>query len=89
MKINLITAVNLILSLPAHRSQNEGHRKIGETALNELLSFSDVSDQKEKEYNKAAIAIILSAARAFSVERDRISGTWSYLKEIKRKEKIS
>jgi hypothetical protein len=85
MKINLITAVNLILALPAHRSQIEGHRKIGEMALDELLSFSGVSDQKEKEYNKTAIAIILSTARAFSVERDRISGTWAYLKEIKQK----
>ncbi len=77
MKLELSQAVPLILALPAHRSNNEGHRKMGEKAVDFLLEYRNLGvDEEEKAFNRAMIVSILSAVRAFSVERDRLADRW-------------
>ena len=90
MKLEIPEALNILLALPAHRSQNENHRRIGTTSLEMLLSYPENSaDANEKGYNQAMVALILSAVRIFSVERDRISGVWKSIDAIKnRRERL-
>lgn len=90
MRLEIKEALHLLLALPAHRSHDEGHRQIGKTALEQLLDYASSStDEKEKAYNKAMIALTLSAVRAFSVERDRIEGIWKSINAVKtRRERL-
>lgn len=84
MRIPIDVAVDYLLAIPAHRSSNEAHRQLGKIALDELREYRELgTDETEKAYNKAVIAATLSAARAFSVERDRIAGIWRSIDEIK------
>lgn len=85
MRLELSEAISLILALPAHRSNNEGHRKMGDRALDLLIEYKETEDQTEKAFNYAMICSILSTIRAFSVERDRISGVWASINEIKKR----
>ena len=72
MKLELSEAISLILALPSHRSNNEGHSKMGEKALDFLMDYKDLgSDDNEKKFNRAMISSVLSTVRAFSIERDR------------------
>ena len=90
MKLEITEALHLLLALPAHRSHDEGHRQIGKTALEQLLDYpSSSADEKEKAYNKAMVALALSAVRAFSVERDRIGGVWKSIDAVQaRRERL-
>jgi hypothetical protein len=90
MKLEIKEALHLLLALPAHRSHDEGHRQIGKTALEQLLDYASSStDENEKAYNKAMVALTLSAVRAFSVERDRIEGVWKSIDAVKiRRERL-
>ena len=84
MRITIDAAVDYLLAIPAHRSANEAHRELGKMALEELREYREIgTDEAEKAYNKAVIAATLSAARAFSVERDRIAGIWRSIDEIR------
>jgi len=84
MRIQIDSAIDYMLAIPAHRSSNEAHRQLGKLALDELREYRDLAaGDTEKSYNKAIIAATLSAARAFSVERDRIAGIWRSIDEIK------
>lgn len=84
MKLDIDTAIPLILAIPAHRSNNEGHRKMGEQALSFLFQYSELgNDENETAFNRTMIALVLSAVRAFSVERDRIAGEWKAIEKIK------
>lgn len=84
MRIPIDAAVDYLLAIPAHRSSNEAHRQLGTMALEELREYRELgADDTEKAYNKAVIAATLSAARAFSVERDRIAGIWRSIDDIK------
>lgn len=86
MKLEIHQAIHLILALPAHRSNNEAHRELGMKALDELLEYKQPGgDETEKAYNKAMIGAVLSAARAFSVERDRIKGVWESIDAVKKR----
>ena len=90
MKLEIPEALHLLLALPAHRSHDEGYRQIGKTALEQLLDYpSSSADEKEKAYNKAMVALTLSAVRAFSVERDRIGGIWKSIDAVQaRRERL-
>ncbi len=90
MKLEITEALHLLLALPAHRSHDEGHRQIGKTALEQLLDYtSSAANEKEKAYNKAMVALTLSAVRAFSVERDRIGDVWKSIETVKvRRERL-
>ena len=84
MKLEIPDAISLILALPSHRSGNEGHRKMGEKALEFLFEYKELgNDEVEKSFNRAMISSVLSAVRAFSVERDRIAGEWTAIESIK------
>lgn len=83
MKLEIDDALHLLLALPAHRSQNEGHRLLGKTALDQLVDYEKcTNDEKGKAFNKAMIALVLSATRAFSVERDQIDAVWKSIESI-------
>ena len=86
MKLDISTSTALILALPAHRSANEHHRKLGERAFSLLDDYKThgVADT-EKAFNSAMTAAILSTVRAFSVERDRIGGQWKAIEAIRRR----
>ena len=74
MKLELSEAISLILALPSHRSTNEGHRKMGENALAFLMDYKDLGESNtDKRFNRAMVASVMSAVRAFSVER---GGGW-------------
>ena len=77
MKLRLDTAISLILAIPAHRSSNDGHRNLGNKSLDLLFEYS--KENEDKEFNMAVIASVLSAVRAFSVERDKLNGRWKVL----------
>lgn len=83
MKLEIYNAIPLILAIPAHRSKNEGHRVLGEGALGLLFSYKEDTSEIEERYNTAMISSVLSAARAFSVERDRIESEWKAIDSIK------
>lgn len=84
MRLELSDAISFILVLPSQRSNNEGHRKLGDKALELLIEYKDLgNDNTEKAFNRAMIASVMSAVRAFSVERDRISGVWKSIEEVK------
>ena len=83
MKLDINTAISLILALPAHRSGNQGHQKLGEKALDFLIEYKDLGDDKEKAFNRDMISAVFSAVRAFSVERDALSGRWKTIDDIK------
>lgn len=86
MRLEISEAISLILSLPSHRSNNEGHRKMGEKALDFLMEYKDFGEsENDKKFNRAMIGSVMSAVRAFSVERDRISGVWASIREVKRR----
>lgn len=85
MRLTISQAISLILALPAHRSGNEGHRKIGDIALDLLIEYKEVEDKTDQAFNRAMIASVLSTVRAFSVERDRISQEWKAIEAIKRR----
>ena len=86
MRLEISEAISLILALPSHRSNNEGHRKMGEKALDFLMEYKDFGESDaDKQFNRAMISSVMSAVRAFSVERDRISGVWSSIREIKKR----
>lgn len=89
MKLGISESIALILAIPAHRSHNEGHRKVGEKSIELLFEYRDTEDKTEKEYNTAMIGTVLSTVRAFSVERDRISEQWRAIEHVKeRKERL-
>ncbi len=84
MKLNISEAISLILAIPAHRSHIESHRKIGEKAIELLLDYKNMTtDETEKAFNISMIGSVLSAVRAFSVERDRISSEWKSIEAVK------
>lgn len=83
MRLDISEAILLILSIPAHRSQNEGHRVLGNKAIDLVLEYKDLASNEDKAYNMAMIGAVLSAARLFSVERDRISEKWRSIEYIK------
>jgi hypothetical protein len=86
MRLELSEAISLILALPSHRSNNDGHRAMGTKAIEYLLEYKEVGKtDEEKSYNRAMIASVFSAVRAFSVERDRISGVWTSINQIKKR----
>ncbi|MBL7117228.1 MAG: hypothetical protein ISS94_00365 [Candidatus Syntrophoarchaeum sp.] len=90
MKLEIPEAISLILALPSHRSNNEGHRKMGEKALEFLFEYKELgSDEVENAFNRAMISSVLSAVRAFSVERDRIAEEWTAIEAVKnRRERL-
>jgi len=90
MRIEIGEAIDLILTLPAHRSAREAHRKLGEHAFDLLLEYKHLGqDDTEKAYNRAMICSIFSTVRAFSIERDRISEEWEAIAAIKdRRERL-
>jgi len=52
MRLELSEAISLILALPAHRSNNDGHRKMGERAFDFLFEYRDLApDKTEKSFN--------------------------------------
>lgn len=81
MKLGLNTSISLILSLPAHRSNNKGHQSLGNKCMDLLFEYKN--EDEDRDFNMAIIASILSATRAFSVQRDKISGEWKVLEEKK------
>lgn len=84
MKLNISEAISLILAIPAHRSHIESHRKIGEKAIELLLDYKNMTtDETEKAFNISMIGSVLSAVRAFSVERDKISSEWKSIEAIR------
>ena len=84
MKLNISEAISLILAIPAHRSHIESHRKIGEKAIELLLDYKNITtDETEKAFNISMIGSVLSAVRAFSIERDRISSEWKSIEAIR------
>lgn len=83
MKLELDEAISLVLALPSHRSSNEGQRKFGEKAIDYLYGYKDLGDDTDKAYNRAMICSVLSAVRAFSVERDRINNEWKAISAVK------
>lgn len=86
MRLEISEAISLILALPSHRSNNEGHRKMGEKALDFLMEYKDFGEsENDKQFNRAMISSVMSSVRAFSVERDRISGVWASIREIKKR----
>jgi len=86
MRLELSEAISLILALPSHRSNNEGHRKMGEKALEFLMEYRDLGDSdNDKQFNRKMISSVMSTVRAFSVERDKISGIWSSIHEMKKR----
>lgn len=87
MKLEISEAISLILALPAHRSGNEGHRKMGEKAFELLFEYKTLAEKgtEEEAFNRAMISSVLSTIRAFSVERDRISGVWKSIDAIKKR----
>ncbi|MFZ5759666.1 MAG: hypothetical protein ACOY32_08575 [Thermodesulfobacteriota bacterium] len=86
MRLELSEAISLILALPAHRSNNEGHRKLGEKALDFLMEYRDKGEtDKDRQFNRKMISSVMSTVRAFSVERDKISGVWASIREIKKR----
>lgn len=49
MRFELSEAISFLLSLPAHQSNNEGHRKMGEKAFDILFEYKDLDkDETEK-----------------------------------------
>jgi len=86
MRLELSEAISLVLALPSHRSNNEGHRKMGEKALEFLMEYRELGDSdNDKQFNRKMISSVMSTVRAFSVERDKISGIWSSIREIKKR----
>ncbi|BDZ71130.1 hypothetical protein [Methanobacterium petrolearium] len=85
MKLEISEAIPLILAIPAHRSQNEGHRKLGEKAIDLLFEYKNSASDTELKYNMAMIGAVLSTDRAFSVERDRITEKWKVVDYIKQR----
>ena len=83
MKLGISESILLILSIPAHRSQNEGHRTLGDKAIELLLEYKDTEPDVDKKYNMAMIGAVFSAVRLFSVERDRISEKWRSVEYVK------
>ena len=84
MKLDIHTALHLVLALPAHRSHDEGHRQLGKISFDELLQYRDLGQgDSEKAFNRAMIALVLSAVRAFSVERDKIATVWQSIDAVK------
>ena len=45
----------------------------------------DCRDESEKKFNNAMIGSILSTARAFSIERDKLCGEWEVIDSIKKR----
>jgi hypothetical protein len=90
MKLDIHTALHLILALPAHRSHDEGHRQLGKISFDELLQYRDLGQSdSEKAFNRAMIALVLSGVLAFSVERDKIATMWQSIEGIKtRRERL-
>ena len=86
MRLELSEAISLILALPSHRSNNEGHRKIGEKAIDFLMEYRDKGEtDRDKQFNRKMISSVMSTVRAFSVERDKISGVWASIREVKKR----
>jgi len=84
MKIEIPDAISLILTLPAQSSSNEGHRKMGERALDLLFEYkASGADDKEKAFNVSMIASILSTVRAFSAVYERTKDEWAAIEKIK------
>lgn len=89
MKLGISESILLILTLPAHRSGNESHKILGDKVMDLLNEYKDSEKGKGKEYNMAMIGAIYSAARLFSVERDRIGESWKAVENIKiRRERL-
>jgi len=90
MIISISQAISLILALPAHRSNNIGHQKLGEEAFKLLDEYKMLGENSnESSFNRTVIALIYSAVRAFSVERDRLNGEWKAVDQVKfRRERL-
>ena len=66
MRLELSEAISLILALPSHRSNNEGHRKMGEKALEFLMDYKDFGESDtDKQFNRTMISYVMSTVRAF------------------------
>ncbi len=84
MRLTLGQSIDLILSLPAHRSDCEPHRNLGENAFRILLDYREAGDDdNERAYNREVICCILAATRAFSIERERVGQEWEMIEVIK------
>jgi hypothetical protein len=88
MRLDINSAIQFILALPAHRSNNAGHQQLGIRTLDYLFEFKADEDGIDCDFNKEIIISILSAVRAFSVERDALASRWDSQKEIKEKREI-
>jgi len=84
MKISIEQAVAYILAIPAHRSSNESHRKLGAAFYDQIctIAYSD-QDPAISVYNAEALGIINSAVRMFSVVHDKMQQQWNELASIK------
>lgn len=80
-------ALDLVLALPAHRSHNTAHAAFGKQILDEYLvgvraRYKD--DPVASRYLDDLFAAVVSAVRAFSVERDMFATRWDSVSEIKK-----
>lgn len=71
--IDVETAIDLVLALPAHRSSDEGHARFGAVLVDEYIvklreHYRD--DPTAFAYLNELMAVVGSAVRAFSVTRD-------------------
>lgn len=90
MRLGIHEAIPLILAIPAHRSHNSMSSELGEKAIELLFTYKELaSNDMEKEYNIAMIGSVLSALRAFAVERTRMNSIWKSIEAIKdRRERL-
>jgi hypothetical protein len=84
MRISIEQAVTYILAIPAHRSSNESHRRLGATFYDQIstIAYSD-QDPITAEYNAEVLGIINAAVRMFSVVHDKMQHQWNELESIK------
>src|SRR2546427_6716051 len=85
--IDAEAALDLVLALPAHRSHNTAHAAFGKQILDEYLvgvraRYKDAP--VASRYLDDLFAAVVSAVRAFSVERDMFATRWDSVSEIKK-----
>jgi hypothetical protein len=79
-------AVDLILTIPAHRSSNNNHAQFGNLIIEEYfikLREEYKSDKNAYMYLNNLFAAIGSSVRAFSVQRDIFQTKWNALGKVK------
>jgi hypothetical protein len=87
--LDIEQAIDLVLALPAHRSQNPQHAAFGQLLLQEYfvkLRERYIGDECAIGYLDNLFACIASAVRAFSVERDILGTRWQSMLEQRKRE---